>query len=156
MRQSLDAGNLIWRCRLCVVLSQGDSRTTHERLPPHDTCSANPWMWVEAPAQDVCGPSNRTKDFQGRFLHQQDADSLETEKGDKKEGAFYVWERSEIEDVLEGADSPQARLFMDTYHVLEGGNATLSKRRWLFRQLCSHCRLGGDVRLPGTEIGKRG
>lgn len=59
----------------------------------------------------------------------QDADSLDKGEGVKKEGAFYVWKRREVEEILGGASSPQARLFVETYHVLEGGNATLSPRR---------------------------
>lgn len=58
----------------------------------------------------------------------QDADSLDPKSGQKKEGAFYVWEKAEIDEVL-GADSAQAKLFKEFYTVKPEGNATMSPRR---------------------------
>jgi uncharacterized protein YyaL (SSP411 family) len=56
----------------------------------------------------------------GGFYSAEDADSFEKEGDDhKKEGAFYVWSRAEIEQVL-GAD---AGLFCAFYNVRPGGNA---------------------------------
>ena len=59
----------------------------------------------------------------------QDADSLEYTGGEKKEGAFYVWTKQEVDTVLGGADNEQAKLFDDFYNVRPQGNATMSPRR---------------------------
>ena len=57
----------------------------------------------------------------------QDADSLEHTDGEKKEGAFYVWTKQEVDAIL--GNSEQAKLFDGFYNVQPQGNATLSPRR---------------------------
>ena len=58
----------------------------------------------------------------------QDADSMDTELNEKREGSFYVWTESEIDEVL-GKNSEACDLFKAFYHVRANGNADLSPRR---------------------------
>ena len=59
----------------------------------------------------------------GGFFAAEDADSFAKSGDDhKKEGAFYVWKKREI-DVILGA---QSRVFCDFYGISEGGNAPKS------------------------------
>lgn len=56
---------------------------------------------------------------QGGFYSAEDADSkLDHDSDDHAEGAFYVWEKKEIEDVL-GEDAP---IFMHHFGVKGDGN----------------------------------
>ncbi|MDE2237690.1 MAG: thioredoxin domain-containing protein, partial [Elusimicrobia bacterium] len=67
----------------------------------------------------------------GAFCSSQDADSPRASGVPASEGAYYVWTRSEIEDVL----GPQADSFCARYGVLPGGNAggELAGRNVLYR-----------------------
>ncbi len=57
----------------------------------------------------------------GGFYAAEDADSLPRAKALlKEEGAFYVWKKSEIEEVL---PQPDAQIFCDYYGVVPEGNA---------------------------------
>ena len=59
---------------------------------------------------------------EGGFYSAEDADSLEPHQGGeahKKEGAFYVWSKKEIETVLGKKD---AEIFSDHFNVKESGN----------------------------------
>jgi uncharacterized protein YyaL (SSP411 family) len=56
---------------------------------------------------------------EGGFFSAEDADSLMPGGSEKREGAFYVWSKEEIDEVL-GAD---AELFNRIYGVEEGGNS---------------------------------
>jgi len=67
--------------------------------------------------RDMTGP-------EGGFYSAEDADSLvRTGKSDRAEGAFYVWEKDEIDDVL-GSD--RAKIFDYIYGVEAKGNAAES------------------------------
>ena len=55
----------------------------------------------------------------GGFFSAEDADSLAAGSAEKREGAFYVWTKPEIDEVL-GAD---AELFNRAYGVESGGNS---------------------------------
>ena len=58
---------------------------------------------------------------QGGFYSAEDADSVDPEQqGNKIEGAFYVWKKSEIDGVL---TSDEAKVFCRYYSVEETGNA---------------------------------
>ena len=59
-------------------------------------------------------------DTEGGFYSAEDADSLDTVNGHLKEGAFYVFSKSEIEETL-GKDT--AEVFNYCYGVLPEGNA---------------------------------
>lgn len=66
--------------------------------------------------RDMIGPS-------GEIFSAEDADSAEFEGATrKKEGAFYVWTSSEIEDIV----GEHATLFKDHYYVKPLGNCNLS------------------------------
>ena len=57
----------------------------------------------------------------GGFYAAEDADSLPRPKALlKEEGAFYVWKKSEINELL---GQPEAQIFCDFYGVQSGGNA---------------------------------
>ncbi len=59
-------------------------------------------------------------DKNGGFYSAQDADSFSTENSSqKKEGAFYVWEKSEIEKILSQEES---KIFCHYYNIDERGN----------------------------------
>ena len=63
----------------------------------------------------------------GGFYSAEDADSLPTETcTKKKEGAFCVWTKQEILDVLSDMEGPEGvnigELFCHHYDVQEGGN----------------------------------
>jgi len=60
-------------------------------------------------------------DKEGGFYSAEDADSLETAEGHLKEGAFYVFTESEIEDAL---GKKMAAVFNYCYGILPQGNAT--------------------------------
>ena len=62
--------------------------------------------------RDLRGP-------EGAFYSAEDADSLDPKAGRKREGAFYVWEHSEILEILGERDGA---LFNRIYGVLPGGN----------------------------------
>ncbi|KAK9281598.1 hypothetical protein L1049_004501 [Liquidambar formosana] len=67
--------------------------------------------------RDMIGP-------EGEIFSAEDADSAESEGATrKKEGAFYIWSSSEIDDIL-GED---ATLFKDHYYVKPLGNCDLSR-----------------------------
>jgi len=55
----------------------------------------------------------------GGFYSAEDADSAQADSNEKKEGAFYVWTESELNEVL-GADAP---VFAALFGVKELGNA---------------------------------
>ena len=63
------------------------------------------------------------------LLYVQDADSLDAKRGEKKEGEFYIWEKAEIDEVLDGGASELARRFSEFYYVQEDGNVNLSRMR---------------------------
>ena len=65
-------------------------------------------------------------DAEGGFYSAEDADSLETGKGHKVEGAFYVWSAREIEQRL---DRRQAALFSHRYGVQLEGNVVEDPHR---------------------------
>jgi uncharacterized protein YyaL (SSP411 family) len=63
----------------------------------------------------------------GGFYSAEDADSLPTKESDhKKEGAFYVWEKHEIDDILKDLKLPDGKgvneLFNARYGVKQDGN----------------------------------
>lgn len=62
--------------------------------------------------KDMTGP-------EGAFYSAEDADSFDEALNRKREGAFYVWTKKEIESILE-ADAP---LFSYYYGIEESGNA---------------------------------
>eukprot|EP01025_Chloroclados_australasicus_P065487 TRINITY_DN8924_c0_g2_i2.p1 TRINITY_DN8924_c0_g2~~TRINITY_DN8924_c0_g2_i2.p1 ORF type:complete len:842 (-),score=87.45 TRINITY_DN8924_c0_g2_i2:130-2571(-) len=68
----------------------------------------------------------------GGLYSAEDADSLDTQQNKKTEGAFYVWEAEQIQQVLStidiDIDVDLVRLFNEHYYVKEAGNCTLSKR----------------------------
>jgi uncharacterized protein YyaL (SSP411 family) len=57
---------------------------------------------------------------EGGFCSAEDADSPDAEGGKKREGAFYLWTRREVIELLGTEDG---ELFCEAYGVLEGGNA---------------------------------
>ncbi len=63
---------------------------------------------------------------EGGFFSAQDADSLESstgkESGEKKEGAFYIWDAAEINTVL---DAQEAEIFNHYFGIEKNGNAQL-------------------------------
>ncbi|KAL5701127.1 dTMP kinase [Ranunculus cassubicifolius] len=61
---------------------------------------------------------------EGEIYSAEDADSAELEgAAGKKEGAFYVWTTTEVEDIL----GEHAELFKDHYYIKPLGNCDLSK-----------------------------
>ncbi|XP_076888595.1 uncharacterized protein LOC143539063 [Bidens hawaiensis] len=60
----------------------------------------------------------------GEIFSAEDADSAESGKNPtkKKEGAFYVWTASEIEDIV----GEHANLFKEHYHIKKSGNCDIS------------------------------
>ncbi|XP_017252409.1 uncharacterized protein LOC108222933 isoform X1 [Daucus carota subsp. sativus] len=66
--------------------------------------------------RDMIGPN-------GEIYSAEDADSAETENASgKKEGAFYVWTSSEVEDIVES----HADLLKEHYYIKSSGNCDLS------------------------------
>ena len=59
------------------------------------------------------------RDPGGAFYSAEDADSLDPGAGRKREGAFYVWQESEIKDLL---PKGPAEIFSETYGVRPEGN----------------------------------
>ncbi|MBI1953858.1 MAG: thioredoxin domain-containing protein [Candidatus Omnitrophica bacterium] len=57
---------------------------------------------------------------EGSFYCAEDADSAEEGEGEKKEGAFYLWTKAEIEKLL---TPEQAKLFCAVYGIEARGNA---------------------------------
>ncbi|KAG2406609.1 uncharacterized protein HKW66_Vig0058650 [Vigna angularis] len=67
--------------------------------------------------RDMIGP-------EGEIFSAEDADSAETEgAARKKEGAFYIWERKEVQDIL----GEHAALFEEHYYIKQSGNCDLSE-----------------------------
>ncbi|KAK6937428.1 protein of unknown function DUF255 [Dillenia turbinata] len=67
--------------------------------------------------RDLIGP-------EGEIFSAEDADSAESEGATrKKEGAFYIWTSSEIDEVV----GEHAKLFKDHYYVKAPGNCDLSR-----------------------------
>lgn len=93
------------------------------RHPEGGFYSAEVW-----PATDFIWPEKLqlfVSSAKNRICLCKDADSLEDEANEKKEGAFYVWEAAEIDEVL-GAGTEEAALFKQFYNIKSEGNATLS------------------------------
>ncbi|XP_052118810.1 uncharacterized protein LOC107492509 isoform X2 [Arachis duranensis] len=66
--------------------------------------------------RDMIGP-------EGEIFSAEDADSAETEGATrKKEGAFYIWSRKEVEDIL----GEHADIFIEHYYIKQSGNCDLS------------------------------
>lgn len=66
--------------------------------------------------RDMIGP-------EGEIFSAEDADSTETEDATrKKEGAFYVWSSTEVDNILE----EPATLFKEHYYIKPSGNCDLS------------------------------
>ncbi|KAL4448270.1 hypothetical protein ABPG75_005489 [Micractinium tetrahymenae] len=61
---------------------------------------------------------------EGGLYAAEDADSLDPGSGQKKEGWFYVWSKSEIDELL----GPDSHVFCSHYYVKPGGNCDLSPR----------------------------
>ena len=74
-----------------------------------------------ATARDILAyVSRRMTHPEGGFYSAEDADSLRSKDADHKtEGAFYIWEKKEIERTLDD----DARLFGHVYGIEAGGNA---------------------------------
>lgn len=64
----------------------------------------------------------------------QDADSLDNITGEKKEGEFYIWDKSEIDEALGGEALQLAREFAAFYYIQQDGNVNLSQRRCSYPQ----------------------
>ncbi|KAF8592308.1 hypothetical protein K439DRAFT_1524915 [Ramaria rubella] len=85
---------------------------------------------------------------QGAFYSAEDADSFPTEEAaKKKEGAFYVWTQSEIENILGGL----ASIFKDYFGIQETGNVD--------PQLDAYDELANQnqmyIRIPISELAKK-
>lgn len=72
---------------------------------------------------------------EGGFCAAEDADSLDTSDGKKKEGEFYIWTAKEIDEVLGGgggagkfSSSEVASMFASHYGIKPEGNCTRSPR----------------------------
>ncbi|KAI7747682.1 hypothetical protein M8C21_029020, partial [Ambrosia artemisiifolia] len=73
-------------------------------------------VWMSAGMRDMIG-------HDGEIFSAEDADSAEPENPTKKkEGAFYVWTTSEIEDIV----GEHASLFKEHYYIKKSGNCDLS------------------------------
>ncbi|XP_059659521.1 uncharacterized protein LOC132306218 [Cornus florida] len=67
--------------------------------------------------RDMIGPN-------GEIFSAEDADSAEFEgAARKKEGAFYIWTSSEVDDIL----GEHATLFKEHYYIKQSGNCDLSR-----------------------------
>ncbi|WVZ05300.1 hypothetical protein V8G54_018646 [Vigna mungo] len=67
--------------------------------------------------RDMIGP-------EGEIFSAEDADSAETEgAARKKEGAFYIWESKQVQDIL----GEHAALFEEHYYIKQSGNCDLSE-----------------------------
>jgi len=87
--------------------------TAHQltKRPPHAEAARNVLDYV---AEQMTSPG-------GGFYSAEDADSLVSAGSKKKaEGAFYVWEKKEIEGIL---GEKSAKIFNHHYNVQEEGNA---------------------------------
>jgi uncharacterized protein YyaL (SSP411 family) len=99
--------------------------------------------------RDMTGP-------EGGFFSAEDADSLVTGGSEKREGAFYVWSKEEINEAL-GAD---AALFNRIYGVEAAGNSPegsdphgeLTGLNTLIRR-CSDERAAEEFKLTSAEAG---
>ncbi len=60
------------------------------------------------------------KGKEGAFYSAEDADSLDLKAGRKREGAFYVWEKRELEELL---GDKTAEIISFIFGIREGGNA---------------------------------
>jgi uncharacterized protein len=92
---------------------------------------------------------------EGGFFSAEDADSLpRAEAAEKTEGAFYVWEKAEIDAAL---PKVQAALFCEAYGVEAGGNVAEDPRgefpgkNVLFRQR-DDARLSARFGVPPEEV----
>ena len=62
----------------------------------------------------------------GSFFAAEDADSLDPSDNNKKEGFFYAWKESNIDEILRGDRDGQ--YFKTTYAIKTQGNCTMSPR----------------------------
>ncbi|KAK6732775.1 hypothetical protein RB195_016879 [Necator americanus] len=68
---------------------------------------------------------------EGGFYAAEDADSLPTaDSTEKKEGAYFVWERSQVEELLKDqkiGDHPAGEVFCEYFNIEKDGNVSSSK-----------------------------
>ena len=112
---------------------------------------------------DFAGVAARTADYviremtdaTGGFYAAEDADSFPEKGADHKiEGAYYVWEKAEIESIL--SDEPaHARVFNEYYGLKQKGNVALDPHGYFINKNVLHITEKATARSYPTESKKR-
>lgn len=80
--------------------------------------------WYETVRSTLDYMMRELRSPEGAFYSGQDSDSFDRERGEKAEGAYYVWQSSEIQEVL---SKEEYEIFKDYYNVMDEGNCNLAK-----------------------------